>query len=46
MKDFSVLYEADEKEQAREIIRKMQFMQKAQKEISNSAATIEDGLLG
>jgi len=45
MKDFSVLYEADEKEQAREIIRKMQFLQKAQKEISNSAATIEDGLL-
>ena len=45
MRNFSDLYETDEKEQAREIIRKMQFLQKAQKEISDSAAKIEDELL-
>lgn len=46
MLDFSSSYEADETEQARELIRKMQFLQKAQKEISDCVANIEDGLLG
>ena len=46
MTNFSVLYESDEKEQARELIRKMQFLQKAQKEISDSAVIIEETLLG
>ena len=45
MKKFSEYYESDEKEQARELIRKMQFLQKAQKEISDTAANIEDELL-
>lgn len=45
MSRFSELYEADEKEQARELIRKMQFMQKAQKEINDRAASIEEELL-
>ena len=46
MQQFSKYYESDEKEQARELIRKMQFLQKAQKEIGDSAAQIEDELLG
>ena len=45
MARFSELYEANEKEQARELIRKMQFMQKAQKEINDRAASIEEELL-
>ena len=45
MEEFSVLYESDEKEQAREKIRKMQFLQKAKKEINDRAAKIEDELL-
>lgn len=45
MLDFSSLYEADETEQARELIRKMQFLKKAQKEINDCVADIEDELL-
>lgn len=46
MVGFSDLYQADEFEQARELIRKMQFMQKARQEISESVARIEDEMLG
>lgn len=46
MESFSSLYESDDTEQARELIRKMQFLQKAQREIAERSAAIEDGLLG
>lgn len=46
MSDFSSLYELDEHDLARELIRKMQFLRKAQKEISECSASIEDELLG
>jgi len=46
MQRFSELYECDDTSQAREQIRKMQFMQKAKNEISDLSASIEDELLG
>jgi len=42
MNDFSSCYEADRLDEARELIRKMQFMQKAKKEIKDLLASIED----
>ncbi len=42
MNDFSSCYEADRLDEARELIRKMQFMQKAKKEINDLFASIED----
>lgn len=44
MNDFSSCYEKDRLDEARELIRKMQFMQKAKKEISDISAVIEDEL--
>ena len=46
MKSFSQSYEDDKIDDAREWIRKLQFMQKAKKEINALAATIEDELMG
>jgi molecular chaperone HscB len=43
--DFSDNYESDELEASREIIRKLQFMQKAKKEISELSASLEDELM-
>lgn len=43
--DFSASYESDELEESRELIRKLQFMQKAKKEISDLSATLEDELM-
>ena len=42
---FSKSYNADEIEQAREWIRKLQFMQKAKKEINTRTADLEDELM-
>ena len=44
MNDFSSCYEEDRLDEARELIRKMQFMQKAKKEIDDITAAIEDEL--
>lgn len=44
MNDFSSCYEEDRLDEARELIRKMQFMQKAKKEINDLSAVIEDEL--
>lgn len=44
MNDFSSCYEEDRLDEARELIRKMQFMQKAKKEIDDTTAAIEDEL--
>jgi molecular chaperone HscB len=46
MKSFSEAYEADEIDDAREWIRKLQFMQKAKKEINSLSADLEDELMG
>ncbi len=46
MKGFSQSYEADQIDDAREWIRKLQFMQKAIKEINTLSADIEDELMG
>lgn len=46
MKSFSQSYEDDKIDDAREWIRKLQFMQKAKKEINALTATIEDELMG
>ena len=46
MKSFSEAYEADEIDDAREWIRKLQFMQKAKKEINTLSANLEDELMG
>jgi len=43
---FSEALEAGELEQAREQVRKLQFLQKAQKEIDSLSAEIEDALMG
>ncbi len=43
--EFSSTYEADNLDVSREIIRKLQFMQKARKEISELSATLEDELM-
>ena len=44
MNEFSGCYEEDRLDEARELIRKMQFMQKAKKEINDLSAAIEDEL--
>jgi molecular chaperone HscB len=44
MEDFSACYREDRLNEARELIRKMQFMQKAKKEVNELSATIEDEL--
>lgn len=44
MNNFSSCYESDRLDEARELIRKMQFMQKAKKEINDLSAAIEDEL--
>ncbi len=41
----SVSYESEQIDEAREWIRKLQFMQKAKKEIDNLSAEIEDELM-
>jgi len=46
MTTFSELYESGENGEARECIRKMQFLQKACTEISDRAASIKDEMLG
>ncbi len=45
MASFSVSYESEQIDEAREWIRKLQFMQKAKKEIDNLSAEIEDELM-
>jgi hypothetical protein len=45
MKSFSESYEADEIDDAREWIRKLQFMQKAKREIDTFSADLEDELM-
>lgn len=45
MKSFSQSYEANQIDDAREWIRKLQFMQKAIKEINTLSADIEDELM-
>lgn len=45
MKAFAKAYEQDEIDDARELIRKLQFMQKAKKEINALMADIEDELM-
>jgi molecular chaperone HscB len=45
MKSFAQSYEADEIDDAREWIRKLQFMQKAEKEIDTLSADLEDELM-
>lgn len=42
---FADAYKADQMDQAREWIRKLQFMQKAKKEINTLTADLEDGLM-
>jgi molecular chaperone HscB len=44
MNEFSKCYEEDRLDEARELIRKMQFMQKAKKEINELSSVIEDEL--
>jgi len=44
MNDFSSCYEEDRLDEARELIRRMQFMQKAKNEINDLSAAIEDEL--
>ncbi len=46
MKSFALSYEADQIDESREWIRKLQFMQKAKKEINTLTADIEDELMG
>ena len=46
MNSFSECYESDQFDNARELIRKLQFMQKAKNEINALTAEIEDELLG
>ena len=45
MKSFARSYEAEQTDEAREWIRKLQFMQKAKKEINTLTADIEDELM-
>jgi len=45
MENFSEAYENDQFDEARELIRKLQFMQKANKEVNTLIADIEDELL-
>lgn len=44
MNDFSNCYEANRLDEARELIRKMQFLEKAKNEINDLSAVIEDEL--
>lgn len=44
MADFSKCYEADRLDEARELIRKLQFLQKAKKEVDDLSASIENEL--
>lgn len=44
MEEFSVAYENNRLDDAKELIRKMQFMQKAKKEVDELSAKIEDEL--
>jgi len=46
MTSFAKAYESDEIEQAREWIRKLQFMQKAIKQVNTLSADLEDELMG
>ena len=46
MQGFADSYEADRLDESREWVRKLQFMQKAIKEINTSTAKIEDELMG
>ena len=46
MKGFADSYQADQFDEAREWVRKLQFMQKAFKEINTLTAKIEDELMG
>ncbi len=46
MNDFAQAYEKDQLDDARELIRKLQFMQKAKKEINTLTADIEDESYG
>lgn len=46
MQGFKQSYESQQFDEAREWIRKLQFMQKAKNEISNLSAEIEDELMG
>ena len=45
MNDFANSFEADDLDSAREIVRKLQFMVKAKKEINDLAASIEDEMI-
>ena len=42
MDAFSTAYQKDQIDDAKELIRKMQFMQKAKKEVNELSAKIED----
>ena len=44
MKEFSDAYNADQLDDARELVRKLQFMHKAKKEVNEVSATLEDEL--
>ena len=46
MQGFAQSYEADQLDESREWVRKLQFMQKAIKEINSLTAKVEDELLG
>ncbi len=46
MADFSASFDAGKFDEAREWLRKLQFLQKAKKEVSALSADIEDGLMG
>ena len=46
MQGFTKSYEADQLDEAREWVRKLQFMQKAVREINSLTAKIEDELMG
>jgi len=46
MQGFADSYESEHNDEAREFIRKLQFMQKAKKEINKLSAELEDELMG
>ncbi len=46
MQGFADSYDSEKTEEAREWIRKLQFMQKAKKEINGRTAELEDELMG
>ncbi len=45
MNDFSAAYESGQLDDARELVRKLQFLQKAKKEVESLSAKIEDALM-